>query len=338
MSKKVIIIAEAGVNHNGDINLAFRLIEKAKESGADYVKFQTFIPELLVSKDAKKADYQVKNTDEGGQQGMLRKLALTFNDFHALNDYCKQLSIGFLSTGFDEESVKFIDSLGVDFHKVPSGEITNLPYLQLISSFGKKVILSTGMADFEEVRTAVDILCSGSLTKSDIIVLQCTTEYPAPAEEANLLSIVTLKKDLGVETGYSDHTQGIEIPIAAVALGATVIEKHFTLDRMMPGPDHKASLEPAELKEMVRCIRNVELAIGTGVKVPSDSEIKNIAAARRSIHTNHPLTKGTVLSASDLIMKRPGTGISPMRMGDVIGKKLKVDLPEDFMINWSDIE
>lgn len=326
------------MNHNGDIKLAFRLIEEAKEAGADYVKFQTFIPELLVSKDGKKADYQIKNTNAGDQQSMLRQLALTYDDFHALNDYCKKLSIGFLSTGFDEESVRFIDSLGVDYHKVSSGDITNLPYLRLIASLGRKVILSTGMADLEEVKTALQILYQGTLTPEDIIVLQCTTEYPAPVEEANLLTIATLRRDLGVETGFSDHTQGIEIPIAAVALGATVIEKHFTLDKNMPGPDHKASLEPAELKEMIRCIRNVEAALGSGVKTPAVSEVKNIEAARRSIHTKHPLPKGHKISSSDLIMKRPGTGISPMKLDDIIGKKLTVELPEDVMIEWNHIE
>lgn len=338
MNKKVIVIAEAGVNHNGDIKLAYQLIEKAKESGADYVKFQTFVPELLVSKNAKKAEYQIKNTQDGNQQTMLRKLALTYDDFNALNDYCKKLSIGFLSTGFDEQSIRFIDSLGVDYHKVPSGEITNLPYLRLIATLGRKVILSTGMADFEEVKTALNVLCEGSLTKSDIIVLQCTTEYPAPPEEANLLTITTLKKDLGVETGYSDHTQGIEIPIAAVALGATIIEKHFTLDRSLPGPDHKASLEPDELSEMVKCIRNVEVALGTGVKTPTISEKKNIEAARRSIHTKHHLPKGHIISTSDLIMKRPGTGISPMKLDKIIGKKLAVELPEDSMIEWNHLD
>lgn len=334
MSKHVIVIAEAGVNHNGDIKLAFQLIDAAKDANADYIKFQTFIPALLVSKDAAKADYQIKNTNEGTQQEMLEKLALTYDQFDTLNDYCKKKDIGFLSTGFDEGSVRFIDSLNVDYHKIPSGEITNLPYLRLIASLHKKVILSTGMAEMREVTDAVNILLNEGLSHDQITVLQCTTEYPAPYDEVNLLTIKSMQQELKTNTGYSDHTQGIEVPIAAVALGASIIEKHFTLSRELPGPDHKASLEPKELTEMVKAIRHIETALGTGIKSPTPSEIKNINAARRSIFTNKNLMKGDIIRHEDLIMKRPGNGISPMRIDEIVGKTVSVDLREDTMLEW----
>lgn len=282
----VIIIAEAGVNHNGDIKLAFRLIDQATEAGADYVKFQTFDASKLVSDNARKADYQVKNTgnEDSSQRRMLEKLSLTHNDFNDLYDYCKTKGIGFLSTGFDEGSVRFIDGLNVDFHKIPSGEITNLPYLRLIGSLGKPVILSTGMATLEETGQALEILYKQGLNPSQITLLHCTTEYPAPYSEVNLNAMLTMKKAFGIKTGYSDHTAGIEIPVAAVAMGAVMIEKHFTTDRNLPGPDHKASLEPGELAAMVTNIRNVEAAMGDGIKKPSTSEFRNIPVARRSIH------------------------------------------------------
>lgn len=334
MSKHVIVIAEAGVNHNGDIKLAFQLIDAAKDANADYIKFQTFIPALLVSKDAAKADYQIKNTNEGTQQEMLEKLALTYDQFDTLNDYCKKKNIGFLSTGFDEGSVRFIDSLNVDYHKIPSGEITNLPYLRLIASLHKKVILSTGMAEMREVTDAVNILLNEGLSHDQITVLQCTTEYPAPYDEVNLLTIKSMQQELKTNTGYSDHTQGIEVPIAAVALGASIIEKHFTLSRELPGPDHKASLEPKELTEMVKAIRHIETALGTGIKAPTPSEIKNINAARRSIFTNKNLMKGDIIRHEDLIMKRPGNGISPMRIDEIVGKTVSMDLREDTMLEW----
>ncbi len=330
MNKKVIIIAEAGVNHNGDIKLARQLIDAAADAGADYVKFQTFIPSLLVSKNAIKAEYQAKNTEEGSQIEMLNQLALKHKQFRELKDYCDQRMIGFLSTGFDDESVMFIDNLGVEYHKVPSGEITNLPYLRLIGSLRKKVILSTGMATLEEVKTSVKILKEAG--SDDITVLHCTTEYPAPAEEVNLRAIMTMHQELGLPTGYSDHTQGIVIPLAAVAMGAVMIEKHFTLSRELPGPDHKASLEPAELAEMVKTIRLIEKALGDGIKQPTASEIKNIIVARRSIHIKHDLPKGHKLSEDDLIMKRPGEGISPMKYQEVIGKTLLDDLAADTML------
>lgn len=337
MRKRVIIIAEAGVNHNGSMELAFKLIDAARDAGADYVKFQTFIPELLVSKDAKKADYQDKYTIEDNQQEMLRNLALSHEQFGELANYCHKAGIGFLSTGFDDQSIRYIDSIGIDYHKVPSGEITNLPYLRLIGSLRKKVLLSTGMATLEEVRVALKVLYDQNLKPKDIIVLQCTTEYPAPYEEVNLLTIKTMHEELGVETGFSDHTQGIEVPIAAVALGASIIEKHFTLSRDLTGPDHKASLEPAELAMMVKSIRNIEVAMGNGVKIPSPSEVKNISAARRSIHLVRDLEAGHIIAAEDLIMKRPGNGISPMLIDQIIGKKLKMNISGDALLKFEDL-
>lgn len=337
MNKRIIIIAEAGVNHNGSMKLAFQLIDAAKDADVDYVKFQTFIPELLVSKNASKAAYQDRNTSDGSQKDMLEKLVLTYDQFGELKDYCVKKGIGFLSTGFDEKSVRFIDSLNVDYHKVPSGEITNLPYLRLIGSLGKKVILSTGMANLEEIEDAIKVICWNGLTRNDIIVLQCTTEYPAPYDETNLRTIETMHRTLGVQTGFSDHTRGIEIPIAAAALGAVVLEKHFTLSRELPGPDHKASLEPTELIQMVKSVRNVELALGSGIKSPSPSEIKNMSSARRSIHINRDLLNGHIIEEEDLIMKRPGNGISPMLLNNIIGKRTLIDLTEDTLLKWEHI-
>lgn len=329
------IIAEAGVNHNGDIKLAYQLIDVANKAGADYIKFQTFIPDQLVTNTAQKAEYQNKSTSSGTQIEMLKKLALTHNQFGELSDYCKKTGIGFLSTGFDEKSIRFIDSLNVDYHKVPSGEITNLPYLRLIGSLGKKVILSTGMANLDEIRDAINVLCQNTLTLDDIIVLQCTTEYPAPLDEVNLSSMTSMRDLFGVKTGFSDHTQGIEISIAAAAIGAVIIEKHFTISRDLPGPDHQASLEPHELESMISAIRNVEKAMGKGFKVPMPSEVKNIAAARRSIHLNKDLPKGHILDEGDLIMKRPGTGISPMMMEKVIGRQINNDFSKDTLLEWA---
>jgi N-acetylneuraminate synthase len=336
MNEKVIIIAEAGVNHNGDMTLARQLIDAAAEAGVDFVKFQTFIPHLLVSNRAAKAEYQKQNTQDGSQIDMLNQLALTHLQFRELKDYCDQKNIGFLSTGFDDQSVRFIDNLGVEYHKIPSGEITNLPYLQLVGSLRKKVILSTGMATLDEVKTSVKVLKDSGT--NEITILHCTTEYPAPPEEVNLRAIETMRKELGLRTGYSDHTQGIVIPIAAVAMGAVMIEKHFTLSRELPGPDHKASLEPSELTEMVKSIRLIEKAFGDGIKQPTASEVKNIKAARRSIHLKHSLPKGHILTEDDLIMKRPGEGISPMRFKEVIGKTLNSDLPADTMLNENHIQ
>jgi len=334
--QQIIIIAEAGVNHNGSLQLAYGLIDKAAEAGADYVKFQTFIPSRLVSFHAPKAEYQARNTDghASSQQSMLEQLALTFSDFKSLQQYCLKKGIGFLSTGFDEESVRFIDDLGVDFHKIPSGEITNKPYLELIGSLGKPVIVSTGMATLDEVAAALEILYGQGLTKNMITLLHCTTEYPAPASEVNLKAIETMRSTFDLPAGYSDHTAGILIPLAAAAMGACMIEKHFTTSRQLPGPDHKASLEPAELTEMVKNIRLIEQALGDGIKKPTASEIKNIAVARRSIHLINKLPEGHIISHNDLIMKRPGTGISPMQIDAVIGKTLKTGLDQDSMLLW----
>lgn len=335
MNKKVIIIAEAGVNHNGDIKLARQLIDAAAEAQADFIKFQTFIPGLLVSKNAAKAEYQEKNTKGGSQIEMLNQLALTYQQFVELKSYCDSKNIGFLSTGFDDESLRFLDNLGIEYHKIPSGEITNLPYLKLVGSFKKKVILSSGMATLEEVKTSINVLNEAGT--NEITVLHCTTEYPAPIEEVNLKAIKTMHHELGLPTGYSDHTQGLVIPLAAVAMGAVMIEKHFTLNRELPGPDHKSSLEPDELAEMVKTIRLIEKALGDGIKKPTPSEIKNIKAARRSIHIKHDLLKGHKLTEEDLIMKRPADGISPMKYQEVIGKTLLVDLAADTMLKEENI-
>jgi N-acetylneuraminate synthase/N,N'-diacetyllegionaminate synthase len=336
---KVIIIAEAGVNHNGDIELAYKLIDLAAESGADYVKFQLFNASKLVSAKAPKAEYQMKNEgdDDSSQLQMLEKLALTHHDFRQLADYCKKKGIGFLSTGFDEESVLLIDSLGVDYHKIPSGEITNLPYLRLIGSLRKPIILSTGMATLDETARALEVLYQEGVKPESVTLLHCTTEYPAPVEEVNLNAMLTMGKAFGVKTGYSDHTPGIEIPVAAVAMGACVIEKHFTSNRNLPGPDHQASLEPAELTLMVSSIRNVTMALGDGIKRPSASELKNINIARRSIHLAETLSSGHLIIEKDLIMKRPGNGISPMMITQVIGKRLNKNLEKDTLLTWEDL-
>jgi len=336
---KTLIIAEAGVNHNGSMTLAKELIECAKYSGADCIKFQTFITELNISKNARKAEYQsISTLIEESQFEMVKKLELSFNQFRELNDYCKKIGIAFLSTGFDYPSIDFIKELTVSWLKVPSGEITNKPFLNYVAKQGMPIILSTGMADMEEVRAAVDVLTSGLLTRADITVLHCNTEYPTPMEDVNLKAMLTMGSELGVKVGYSDHTEGIEVPIAAVALGATVIEKHFTLDRTLPGPDHRASLEPDELKAMVKAIRNVELALkGTGLKRPSPSETKNIAVARKSIHVKHDLPAGHVITDDDLIALRPGDGISPMNWETVLGKRLSRPLPAFTQLSQQDL-
>lgn len=327
MKQHVLIIAEAGVNHNGDTELARQLIRAAAEAGADFVKFQTFTPEKIVAPTARKAEYQQKNTgDEGDSQfAMLSKLAMPLEWYREMKTYAESVGIAFHSTAFDEESVDFLHQLGLPFFKVPSGEITNKPYLQHIASKGKPVILSTGMATLDEIREALDILTSGGIALSDITVLHCNTEYPTPMEDVNLLAMQQIGIELGVKTGYSDHTAGIEIPIAATALGAVVIEKHFTISRDLPGPDHKASLEPDELKTMVQAIRNVERALsGDGIKRPSPSEIRNIPIARRSLHFRSDLPAGHVLRREDFIALRPGDGISPMAIDRYIGAQLTV--------------
>lgn len=332
---KTIIIAEAGVNHNGSLELAKQLVKKAYEAGADYVKFQTFKSEKVVSKNAKKADYQIENTGkkEESQLEMVKKLELSYKDHQILIDYCNELGIKFFSTAFDFDSIEYLHSLNLGLWKVPSGEVTNYPFLKRIAAYNEKTILSTGMCDMQDVRNAVDALYKNGLSKENLILLHCNTEYPTPFEDVNLKAMDTLCKEFGVEVGYSDHTKGIEVPIAAVALGATVIEKHFTLDRTLPGPDHKASLEPDELKAMVSAIRNIEKAVGgDGTKHVSDSERKNIAIARKSIIAACDIKKGELLTEKNLTVKRPGTGISPMRWEEVIGTNAIRDFVEDEII------
>jgi len=324
-----IIIAEAGVNHNGSLDNAFKLVDAAVKAGVDYVKFQTFKAEKLVSKSAAKAEYQIENTknSQESQLQMLRKLELSISDHEELIKYCGQRGIRFFSTAFDLDSLLYLSKLGFEMVKIPSGEITNLPYLNLAASLFSKVILSTGMATMPEVKEAFDVFVSAGLLKENIIILHCNTEYPTPMKDVNLLAMLSIKKAFGTSVGYSDHTLGIEIPIAAVALGASVIEKHFTLDRNMPGPDHIASLEPDELKAMVDAIRNIELAIaGSGTKMPSESELKNISIARKSIHLKNGKKSGDIISIDDLEMLRPGDGISPMQMNQIVGKALNKDL------------
>ena len=332
---KTIIIAEAGVNHNGSLELAKQLVKKAYEAGVDYVKFQTFKSEKVVSKNAKKADYQIENTGkkEESQLEMVKKLELSYKDHQILIDYCNELGIKFFSTAFDFDSIEYLHSLNLGLWKVPSGEVTNYPFLKRIAAYNEKTILSTGMCDMQDVRNAVDALYKNGLSKENLILLHCNTEYPTPFEDVNLKAMDALRKEFGVEVGYSDHTKGIEVPIAAVALGATVIEKHFTLDRTLPGPDHKASLEPDELKAMVSAIRNIEKAVGgDGTKHVSDSERKNIAIARKSIIAACDIKKGELLTENNLTVKRPGTGISPMRWEEVIGTKAIRDFAEDEII------
>ena len=335
---KTIIIAEAGVNHNGDLDKAKKLVEAAESAGADYVKFQTFNADKLVSKSAKKAEYQVKNMNDGddSQYTMLKKLEMPHEWHVELKKYAESAGIQFLSTGFDEESIDYLYELGQPFFKIPSGEITNKPYLQHIAAKGKSVILSTGMATIKEIRDALNILNENGIKRDSITVLHCNTEYPTPMEDVNLNAMLHIQKEFNVKIGYSDHTLGIEVPIAAVALGAEVIEKHFTLDRSLPGPDHAASLEPNELKDMVTAIRNIELAIGgSGIKEPSKSELPNKAIARKSIHLKEGLNKNTALELSHLIMRRPGDGISPMEVDQVIGKKLNTNLSADTKLDWT---
>ena len=330
-----LIIAEAGVNHNGSIELAKKLVEKAKEAGVDYIKFQTFKASKLVTKAAKQAEYQQKNIGKEGdsQYQMLKKLELSPEEHDILIDYCHQLGIKFFSTAFDFDSIDYLHSLNLGLWKIPSGEVTNYPFLKRIAAYNKPTILSTGMCDMENVRAAVEALYKNGLTKENLILLHCNTEYPTPFEDVNLKAMDALRKEFGVEVGYSDHTKGIEVPIAAVALGATVIEKHFTLDRNLEGPDHKASLEPDELKSMVSAIRNIEKAVGgDGTKHVSESEKKNIAIARKSIVAACDIKAGEVFTEQNLTVKRPGNGISPMRWEEVIGLKAKRDFREDELI------
>ena len=328
---KTYIIAEAGVNHNGDITVAKEMILEAKKAGADAVKFQTFVTEKLVSKQAPKADYQMKITSqEETQYQMLKKLELSFDDFIELSEYANKLDIDFLSTPFDDESIDFLSQLVMPFWKIPSGEITNKPYLMKIANTKKPIILSTGMSTMEEIEMALEVF--HDYHRENIILLHCNTEYPTPYNDVNLNAMVTMKEKFNVKVGYSDHTEGIAVPIAAVALGAAVIEKHFTLDKTLPGPDHKASLEPQELTQMVTTIRNIEKAMGDGVKKPSESEKKNLSVARKSIVAKRNIKKGEVFSEENLTVKRPGNGISPMKWHDVLGQMAIRDFNEDEMI------
>ena len=335
MTKHTIIIAEAGVNHNGSIDMAKQLVLKAKEAGVDYIKFQTFKASKLVTKSAKQAEYQQKNIGNGedSQYQMLKKLELSPEEHQILIDYCDELGIKFFSTAFDFDSIDYLHSLDLGLWKIPSGEVTNYPFLKRIAAYNEKTILSTGMCDMQDVKNAVEALYKNGLSKENLILLHCNTEYPTPFEDVNLKAMDALRSEFGVEVGYSDHTKGIEVPIAAVALGATVIEKHFTLDRTLPGPDHKASLEPDELKAMVSAIRNIEKAVGgDGTKHVSESERKNIAIARKSIVAACDIKAGEVLTEDNLTVKRPGSGISPMCWEEVIGKKAKHDFSEDDLI------
>ncbi|MBC7568933.1 MAG: N-acetylneuraminate synthase [Spirosoma sp.] len=337
---RTLIIAEAGVNHNGSLDLAKTLIDVAADAGADIVKFQTFKAENLVSKAAQKAAYQVGNMPEDAdtsQFGMLKKLELSEADHHALIAHCHERNIRFLSTAFDLESLDFLVSLGINLFKIPSGEITNLPYLRKIGSFGGRVIASTGMATMDDISAMLTVLEQAGTPRSQITILHCNTEYPSPFADVNLRAMQTIGDTFGVSVGYSDHTSGIEVPIAAVALGATVIEKHFTLDRSLEGPDHLASLEPDELKQMVWSIRHIEAALGDGIKRPTPSEAKNRVVARKSIHLSHDLPAGHVLTESDLTMKRPGSGISPMQTDALMGRQLTRNLPADHLLTWEDV-
>ncbi len=319
---KTFIIAEAGVNHNGSIRLAKKLIDAAVKAGADAVKFQTFKTESIISKFAPKADYQKKNTGHNESQlDMLKKLELSYKDFKDLKKYCDSKKIMFLSTSFDVDSAMFLKSVGLEIFKIPSGEITNYPSLREIGSYGKRVIMSSGMADLGEIEDAIDVLTEFGTPRRNITVLHCNTEYPTPYKDVNLKAMITIKEAFNIKVGYSDHTLGIGIPIAAVAMGAEVIEKHFTLDKNLEGPDHKASLEPEELKAMVDAIRNIEKAIGNGVKKPSKSELKNKYIVRKSIIAKKPIKKGEAFTEDNLTVKRPEAGISSMKWNEVIGRK-----------------
>jgi N,N'-diacetyllegionaminate synthase len=330
MEKKVLIIAEAGVNHNGSMDNARKLIDAAVEAGVDYIKFQTFKADKLVSKKAEKAEYQKKNaSNDETQFEMLKKLELSHEQHLELISYANQQNIRFLSTPFDLESIDLLVSLGIKTGKVPSGDITNRPYLKKMAESFEEIVISTGMASLEEIGEALDVLLSHGQTKETITVLHCNTEYPTPMKDVNLKAMLQIGSVFDVKTGYSDHTLGIEVPIAAVALGAEVIEKHFTLDKNMAGPDHKASLEPAELTEMVRTIRNIEVALGSGEKKVTESEAKNKDIARKSIVASRKIEKGEVFSDENLTTKRPGDGINPMRWLEVTGKVAERDYAED---------
>lgn len=328
-----MIIAEAGVNHNGNYELAKQLALKAKEAGADYVKYQTAVPEKVISRYAEMAEYQKENTGKvESQLEMCKRIHLKLTDYAPLKQYCEEIGIKFISTPFDLDSIDVLTEIGMDFWKIPSGEITNYPYLVKIAKTHMPVVMSTGMCEIHEIREALNVLCENGLTMNQISLLHCNTEYPTPMKDVNLKAMDDLKREFGVRVGYSDHTKGIEVPIAAIAMGAQIIEKHFTLDHNMEGPDHKASLEPDELKAMVDAIRNIEKAIGDGIKHVSESERKNIAIARKSIMAARAIKKGETLSEENLTVKRPGNGISPMKWKEVIGTVAVRDFKEDEVI------
>lgn len=329
----MIVIAEAGVNHNGSLKRAFEMVDAAKEAGADYVKFQTFKADMLVTVDSTTAEYQRNNCSATSQLEMLRALELPFDAFRELAAYCRQREIGFLSTPFDAESIDFLASLNMDYMKIPSGEITNLPYLRHIAATGIPAIISTGMSTMTEIGEALRVFYRAGYPHSALTLLHCTTEYPAPLQEVNLRAMVTIGKEFGLNYGYSDHTEGIDIPLAATALGASVIEKHFTLSRSLPGPDHKASLEPDELREMIAGIRRIEPALGDGVKRVTPSESKNIAVARKSIVAARHIGRGEVFTEKNLTVKRPGTGLSPMLWDSIIGLPAPRDYKPDELIS-----
>jgi N,N'-diacetyllegionaminate synthase len=327
------VIAEAGVNHNADLNLAYRLIDAAVSAGADAVKFQTAIPELVATGFAQKAGYQKETTAAGESQlEMIRKIHFPLETYKALKAHCDEKKIAFFSTAFDLTSLDFLENLGQPYHKVPSGEVTNLPYLRQMGRYGRPVILSTGMATMDEIEAALGVLEQAGTPRDRITVLHCTTEYPAPMADVNLRAMLTIRDAFNVKIGYSDHTMGIEVAIAAVALGATMIEKHFTLDRNLPGPDHKASLEPGEFKAMVGAIRNIEQALGDGIKRPGASEVKNKPIARKSLVAARAIRAGEIFSEANITAKRPGTGLSPMRWDDVLGRKAPRDFAADELI------
>jgi N-acetylneuraminate synthase/N,N'-diacetyllegionaminate synthase len=339
--KKTLIIAEAGVNHNGDLQMAKELIKVAAIAGADVVKFQTFSAEKLVSQSAQLADYQERNMEDTAenQLEMLKKIELPRTWHHELKKYADELGILFCSTPFDEDALDFLCELGIPFIKIPSGEITNKPFLQRIASKNKQIILSTGMASMAEVNDAINVLLEVGLSKEKLTVLHCNTEYPTPFEDVNLRAMLQFEKHFGVKYGYSDHTLGSEVAIAAVTLGASVIEKHFTLNKNLPGPDHKASLEPNELSDFIQFIRNAEKIIsGSGVKEPSRSEAKNKVVARKSIHLRNSINEGQFIAFNDLEMKRPGDGISPMDYELVLSKKVKRNINAGEQLKWEDFE
>lgn len=330
---KTIIIAEAGVNHNGDLGKALKMIDAAAEAGADYVKFQTAVPELVISSIAPKAEYQKETTGAAQSQlEMCRAIHLPLSDYAGIAEACRQRGIGFMSTPFDLVSIDCLDAIGMDYWKIPSGEITNLPYLRKIARLGGRVILSTGMSTLDEVEAAVKVLESNGTPRSSVILLHCTTQYPTPMEAVNLRAMTALSALGCAAVGYSDHTVGIEVPVAAVAMGAKVIEKHFTLDKNLPGPDHRASLSPSELRDMVKAIRNIELALGSGAKEVAEAERPNIAVARKSIVAARDIARGETFTEENITVKRPGNGISPMLWDNVLGRTAKRDFAYDTLI------